>query len=69
MKTEFWIDVGGTFTDCLLHSTDKVTRSHKVLSSGKVQGTVRARSGANAIFDGRDRPTRRTSGEAIVCNC
>ncbi|EAQ78958.1 hydantoinase B/oxoprolinase family protein [Blastopirellula marina] len=50
-RTEFWIDVGGTFTDCLMRSSDGDTRRIKVLSSGKLQGTVGDGSGAGAIVD------------------
>ena len=41
---EFWIDVGGTFTDCMARSPDKRTLRHKVLSSGVVKGRVGAGS-------------------------
>ncbi|MEW4456039.1 hydantoinase B/oxoprolinase family protein [Bremerella sp. JC817] len=40
MRPEFWIDVGGTFTDCLMHLPGNSPMRHKVLSSGKMQGTV-----------------------------
>jgi len=51
MRPEFWIDVGGTFTDCLLHLPGQATRRKKVLSSGKMQGTVGDRSSRNTIVD------------------
>ncbi len=35
---QFWIDVGGTFTDCLAVSPDGETRVLKVLSSGRTKG-------------------------------
>ncbi len=35
---QFWIDVGGTFTDCLALAPNGETRQAKVLSSGKVKG-------------------------------
>lgn len=54
MRPEFWIDVGGTFTDCLLHRPGLPTARHKVLSSGKVQGQVSAGSDRTTIID----PTR-----------
>ena len=50
---EFWIDVGGTFTDCLARSPDKVLLRHKTLSSGVVKGTVGAGSSAKRIIDPR----------------
>jgi 5-oxoprolinase (ATP-hydrolysing) len=35
---EFWIDVGGTFTDCLMKSSDGTLSTYKVLSSGITKG-------------------------------
>src|SRR6266481_4555107 len=37
---EFWIDVGGTFTDCLARAPDGTLRRHKLLSSGVTKGRV-----------------------------
>jgi 5-oxoprolinase (ATP-hydrolysing) len=37
---EFWIDVGGTFTDCLAKAPDGVIRRYKLLSSGVTKGRV-----------------------------
>ena len=37
---EFWIDVGGTFTDCLMKSPDGRLSTFKVLSSGVTKGRV-----------------------------
>ncbi|PQO42545.1 hydantoinase [Blastopirellula marina] len=54
MRPEFWIDVGGTFTDCLMRRPGQPTARHKVLSSGKVQGQVSPGSGRSGIID----PTR-----------
>ncbi|WDI40977.1 hydantoinase B/oxoprolinase family protein [Bremerella sp. P1] len=51
MRPEFWIDVGGTFTDCLLHLPGKSTRRKKVLSSGTTQGTVGPGSTQQVIID------------------
>ncbi|MBW3543487.1 MAG: hypothetical protein KY476_24815, partial [Planctomycetes bacterium] len=34
MPWEFWIDVGGTFTDCIGRSPDDELLTAKVLSSG-----------------------------------
>ncbi len=38
--TEFWIDVGGTFTDCLMKSPEGRLSTYKVLSSGITKGRV-----------------------------
>jgi len=40
--TEFWIDVGGTFTDCLMKSPKGRLSTYKVLSSGITKGQVTA---------------------------
>ncbi|MFN0198019.1 MAG: hydantoinase B/oxoprolinase family protein, partial [Planctomycetaceae bacterium] len=48
---EFWIDVGGTFTDCLARTPDGDLRTLKVLSSGIVKGQVGTRSSALSIVD------------------
>jgi len=37
---EFWIDVGGTFTDCIARSPDGRLQTAKVLSSGVTKGRV-----------------------------
>jgi 5-oxoprolinase (ATP-hydrolysing) len=39
---EFWIDVGGTFTDCLARSPEGAIVSFKTLSSGATKGRLRA---------------------------
>ncbi len=36
----FWIDVGGTFTDCLVRWPDGRLDRHKLLSSGRTPGTI-----------------------------
>jgi 5-oxoprolinase (ATP-hydrolysing) len=54
-RWEFWIDVGGTFTDCLAKSPDGSLRRHKLLSSGVTKGEVGRRSTEDAIVD----PARR----------
>src|SRR5262245_15610104 len=54
---EFWIDVGGTFTDCFLRLPDGTLRRSKGLSSGVTKGIAGAGSGRQAIVDpvrGRD---------------
>ncbi|MDZ4659840.1 MAG: hydantoinase B/oxoprolinase family protein [Bythopirellula sp.] len=48
---EFWIDVGGTFTDCLAKRPDGTLLRHKLLSSGVTKGTVAADSTAEQIHD------------------
>src|SRR5688572_9250611 len=40
VRWEFWIDVGGTFTDCIGRSPGREVRACKVLSSGVVKGKV-----------------------------
>ncbi|MCZ6507883.1 MAG: hydantoinase/oxoprolinase family protein, partial [Acidobacteria bacterium] len=45
---QFWIDVGGTFTDCLARGPDGSVRAYKVLSSGVVKGRVE-----EVLSDGR----------------
>jgi 5-oxoprolinase (ATP-hydrolysing) len=51
MRWEFWIDVGGTFTDCLARSPDGEIRRHKLLSSGATKGRVSAGSTRRVIID------------------
>ncbi|HVJ83681.1 MAG TPA: hydantoinase/oxoprolinase family protein, partial [Planctomycetia bacterium] len=46
---EFWIDVGGTFTDCLAKKPDGEIITHKLLSSGVIRGRVGAGSTASSI--------------------
>jgi 5-oxoprolinase (ATP-hydrolysing) len=50
-KWEFWIDVGGTFTDCLAKAPDGSQWRHKLLSSGVTKGRVDVGSSSNAIID------------------
>ena len=37
---QFWIDVGGTFTDCIAVTPDGELRQFKTLSSGVTKGTI-----------------------------
>jgi 5-oxoprolinase (ATP-hydrolysing) len=37
---QFWLDVGGTFTDCIARRPDGEIVTHKTLSSGVVKGRV-----------------------------
>lgn len=48
---EFWIDVGGTFTDCFLRRADGSIERHKRLSSGITKGTAASGSTAAVIVD------------------
>lgn len=48
---EFWIDVGGTFTDCIFRRDDDSVSTLKVLSSGITKGIVNEVSGTDRIVD------------------
>jgi 5-oxoprolinase (ATP-hydrolysing) len=48
---EFWIDVGGTFTDCLARAPDGRLLTRKVLSSGVTKGTLGSRSTVSTFVD------------------
>ena len=67
-RWEFWIDVGGTFTDCLAKCPDGSIRRHKLLSSGVTKGSVAAGSTRDAIVDParRDDPPDFWSGWQLV---
>ena len=52
---EFWIDVGGTFTDCFARLPDGSLKRQKLLSSGITKGAVSGESAADCIVD----PSRR----------
>lgn len=54
-RWEFWLDVGGTFTDCLARRPDGTLVRHKVLSSATTKGCAAAGSTSMAICD----PARR----------
>jgi 5-oxoprolinase (ATP-hydrolysing) len=45
-RPEFWIDVGGTFTDCLVRDPSGSVRTHKLLSTGVYK---------SALAEGSDR--------------
>ena len=49
--TEFWIDVGGTFTDCLMRTPDDRLSTFKVLSSGVTKGCVTEILGDQCLRD------------------
>ena len=46
---EFWIDVGGTFTDCLARDPDGAIHTHKLLSNGVYKGRVAEGSTREAL--------------------
>jgi len=48
---EFWIDVGGTFTDCIARSPDNTLVTAKVLSSGVTKGRVGSLLGRDRVAD------------------
>lgn len=48
---EFWIDVGGTFTDCLARTPTGEILTHKLLSSGMTPGVVRETPSPIQIVD------------------
>ncbi len=48
---EFWIDVGGTFTDCIARRPDGAIVTHKLLSSGAYKGEVKPGSTRFCIRD------------------
>jgi 5-oxoprolinase (ATP-hydrolysing) len=48
---QFWIDVGGTFTDCIGVSPQGVLHQHKTLSSGTTKGTVSRTQSATHFSD------------------
>lgn len=51
---EFWLDVGGTFTDCVARSPAGDIRRAKILSSGRLRGEASRVEGAR-VFDSRRR--------------
>ncbi len=48
---EFWIDVGGTFTDCIACAPDGSRRVHKLLSTGEYAGMLAAGSTREVLLD------------------
>ncbi len=48
---EFWVDVGGTFTDCLGRCPDGQLVRHKTLSSGTTKGRCSIGSSTHEIHD------------------
>jgi 5-oxoprolinase (ATP-hydrolysing) len=52
-RWEFWVDVGGTFTDCVARGPDGTLRTHKLLSSGAYRGSVGNGSTRESLVDPR----------------
>src|SRR5262245_24575115 len=50
-RWQFWIDVGGTFTDCIARRPDGGLLRRKVLSSGVTKGVAGAGSSGQVIVD------------------
>lgn len=48
---QFWIDVGGTFTDCIARRPDGSINTCKILSSGIIRGRVKRGSNRSIIVD------------------
>jgi len=46
---QFWIDVGGTFTDCVAQAPDGLLHTHKLLSTGVYKGRVAEGSTADVL--------------------
>jgi 5-oxoprolinase (ATP-hydrolysing) len=58
-RWQFWIDVGGTFTDCVAVAPDGQQHRVKVLSSGQTYGTAGVGSTGKQILDPARREDRR----------
>lgn len=50
-KWHFWIDVGGTFTDCFDVTPSENLLRHKLLSSGKTKGIAGPQSTTQIVVD------------------
>jgi 5-oxoprolinase (ATP-hydrolysing) len=48
---EVWCDVGGTFTDCFLVSSNGERKRIKVLSSGLIKGHLQAVTSEKSFVD------------------
>lgn len=66
-QPEFWIDVGGTFTDCIGRGPDGRLLRHKLLSSGVTKGAIGRGSTRTTILDAARRrdPPRFWNGYRI----
>ena len=59
LKWKFWIDVGGTFTDCLAESPNGQRLQTKVLSSGRIKGQIALFTNEFAFsIDDKDNPEK-----------
>ena len=58
---EFWIDVGGTFTDSFARRSDGTLAHYKILSSGVVKGSPSGGSSRACIVD----PARRSDPDGV----
>lgn len=50
-RWQFWIDVGGTFTDCIALTPEGELRQCKTLSSGVVKGSLPSDAGGSRFLD------------------
>lgn len=50
-RWQFWIDVGGTFTDCIARAPNGRLTAWKLLSSGVTKGQIGERTAANQFID------------------
>ncbi len=50
-RWEFWIDVGGTFTDCIARSPNNELQTLKTLSSGIIKGQIESLPKQSQIID------------------
>ncbi len=65
-RWQFWIDVGGTFTDCIARRPDGMLLRRKVLSSGVTKGVAGEGSTPDAIVDlARAEPARFWKGYTL----
>ena len=64
-RWQFWIDVGGTFTDCLAVRPDGRLVRHKVLSSGVTKGAAAIGSSRQVIVD----PSRISDPASVWTGC
>ena len=67
-RWQFWIDVGGTFTDCIACAPDGALFTCKVLSSSVVKGRVGGASSKRIIVDPqrRDEPENFFAGYTVT---
>ncbi|MDH3226020.1 MAG: hydantoinase, partial [Thermoleophilia bacterium] len=49
-RWQFWIDVGGTFTDCIARRPDGAMATHKLLSSGVYKSEIAAGSSETTLL-------------------